>query len=103
MIIEFEVNGARVIVSGENLTVNVTEVERASLHVPGPTAKTLNEWLKGSGLTQEKFAEIIGVHRVHLSRFINGRLRPNWKMIAKIKRATGGEVNFNSWLAEVDQ
>jgi plasmid maintenance system antidote protein VapI len=68
-----------------------------------PRAKeitSLAEYLKANGLTQSAFAEMIGTHQVNLNRVINGKRRPSWSMISRIRKATGGVVDVQSWLPE---
>lgn len=49
--------------------------------------KSLNQRIIKSGLKKNKIAEKIGIHRVHLSRIINGNIRkPNPLIISRIKK-----------------
>lgn len=102
MIIELEINGARVIISGDNLTVNVSgEDIKVDRPLAKPmTAMTLRQYLKMRGFTQAEFAEAIGSHQVNVNRLVNGNRRPSWSMISRIEKATDGLVNVNSWLEE---
>jgi transcriptional regulator with XRE-family HTH domain len=56
------------------------------------------EWLKQSGMTQEAFAAKVGVTQGRISQIIQGK-PPSWKLAAKIKEATGGEVSADDFLA----
>lgn len=52
----------------------------------------MNQRITKSGLKKTKIAERIGIHRVHLSRIINGRVKkPNPKIISRIKKVLGGQ------------
>jgi len=43
------------------------------------TPEILREWLKRKEMTQKEFSEMIGVHSLTVSRWINGsRSIPNW-------------------------
>lgn len=54
--------------------------------------RSLNQRITKSGLKKTKIAERIGIHRVHLSRIINGRVKkPNPKIISRIKKVLGGQ------------
>jgi DNA-binding transcriptional regulator YiaG len=85
MIIELEINGARVIISGENLTVNVTQddvptsapiaalVERPDL----PSAYQIKALRKSLGLSQAKFARRFAVAQATVCRWELGYERPS--------------------------
>lgn len=68
MIIELEINGARVIVSGDNLTVNVTEDDQSLLPKKDdagaapqvPTGAQIKALRKSLGLNQAEFAGLVG-------------------------------------------
>ncbi|NTB01606.1 helix-turn-helix domain-containing protein [Agrobacterium tumefaciens] len=86
MIIEFEINGARVIVSGENLTVNVTQ---DSTDVPGkvnvspskldalPTPDQIKRLRKSMRLNQAQFGKMVGVEQSSVCRWERGYENPN--------------------------
>lgn len=65
MIVEFEINGARVIISGDNLSVNVTE-DSPALRVQSdalPSGKQIRAFRSNLGLNQAGFAKLLGVSR----------------------------------------
>jgi DNA-binding transcriptional regulator YiaG len=90
MIIEFEINGARVIVSGENLSVSVTEDGKArgvtaKLAVAkvvnetddhAPSADQIRDYRKSLGMRQHQFCKLLGVTQATVSRWETGDERP---------------------------
>jgi putative transcriptional regulator len=91
MIIELEINGARVIISGDNLTVNVTgedkpatsqigavqigHAAKASIGLPSPAQiKQLRKSLK---LSQNRFAASLGVAQATVCRWELGYEKPS--------------------------
>ncbi len=64
---------------------------------PEKKAVPLKEWLKRNGVTQSEFADAVGIHWVHMNKFVNRKKRPGVHLIERIEKATGGEVNFDSW------
>lgn len=71
---------------------------RSSLNIKtGTKSVSLKEWLKKNGITQSDFAEAVGIHFVHMNKFVNRKKRPGVNLIERIEKATGGEVNFESW------
>ena len=60
MIIELEINGARLIISGENLAVSMSEEGEAISSVSSGVT-TLRKWLKASRGRSSRLAEHIGV------------------------------------------
>jgi len=84
MIIEFEVNGARVIVSGDNLTVNVTQEREQSQFVAQPkksqvsfpSADQIKALRKSLGMSQARFAEVLETTQQNVCRWENGDVTP---------------------------
>jgi len=71
---------------------------RSSLNIKTDSKSVaLKEWLKKNGITQSDFAEAVGIHFVHMNKFVNRKKRPGVHLIERIEKATGGEVNFESW------
>ncbi len=60
---------------------------------------TLSEYLKSNGLTDDKFAALVGMSQSQITRLKNGLSRPSWDTVEKIFAATGGVVNAASWQA----
>lgn len=52
----------------------------------------IREYLKKYGLTQQQFAEKIGVKQPTICRIMNGKNRPHAIAAEKIEAATNGEV-----------
>ena len=85
MIIELEINGARVIISGDNLTVNLTQDDQAKSNVlmprivqpKTPTAETIKELRKKLKLTQCGFARMLRVNQATISRWETGADEPH--------------------------
>lgn len=59
---------------------------------------TLREYLFKKRLTQEQFAESVGLTRSHLSRIVSGALIPSRKTALKIEEVTKGKVTANELL-----
>lgn len=51
------------------------------------TRHTLRQWRQLAGLTQEQFAEAIGVHRTTIVRWEQGKTHPTAEDIPKIEKA----------------
>jgi len=85
MIIEIEINGARVIISGENLAVNVTQDDVQStaskpdqagrFGLPGPDQ--IKSLRKALGLSQTKFARRLLVTQATICRWERGYEKPS--------------------------
>lgn len=58
----------------------------------------LSEWLNRVDKSRDQFAAEIGVDPVSVGRYVTGERRPRWDVIAKIHRATGGQVSANDFL-----
>lgn len=63
----------------------------------------LEEYLAKRGLTQEAFADCVGVSQGTISRLLpqDGRApkrRPSWDLAAKIRTATSGEVTESDFV-----
>lgn len=97
MIIELEINGARVLISGDNLSVSVTGEDGKPRQIKS-SGVPLRDYLEVSRITQAEFAESIGIHPVSCNRLVNGNRRPSWDLVAKIAEATGGIVTAESWI-----
>lgn len=53
----------------------------------------LTDWLKSSGMTQCEFANLLGVHESHVSRFMRGERRPSPDLALRIEVVTSGAVS----------
>ncbi|WP_194133064.1 helix-turn-helix domain-containing protein [Salipiger mangrovisoli] len=60
---------------------------------------TLAQFLKTSRMTQQAFADAVGVSQPTVNRWLNGAM-PSWGKAAAIERVTGGVVPVASWVAE---
>lgn len=49
----------------------------------------LSDAMKAKGLTDAALAEMVGVHRVHITKIRNGSSSPSLRVAAKIEAATG--------------
>ncbi|MBE9635760.1 helix-turn-helix transcriptional regulator [Salipiger pacificus] len=50
-------------------------------------------------MTQQAFADAVGVSQPTVNRWLNGAM-PSWGKAAAIERVTGGVVPVASWVAE---
>lgn len=57
----------------------------------------LKSWIKNNGLTQRKFAEMLGEREEQISRWIKGRARPEKYARLFIELKTDGQVSADSW------
>jgi DNA-binding transcriptional regulator YdaS (Cro superfamily) len=60
----------------------------------------LADYLSLKGLNDAEFAEMIGRHRASVTRYRNGRTRPDWDAIAVIERVTAGAVTAADFVPE---
>ena len=58
---------------------------------------TLNEFATRKGLTQAQLARLIGASRANVCNWLNGTT-PTAPMLAKIERATKGQVKMADFL-----
>lgn len=77
MIIELDINGARVIISGDNLTVNVTQdgEHLPALNISKPQlleGRQIKALRKKLGLRQHQFCDLLGVTQGTVSRWETG-------------------------------
>jgi len=52
----------------------------------------LKTFIRETGIRQSQLAAKIGVQESRLSRWVSGKARPEWAMIAAIEAATDGKV-----------
>lgn len=62
---------------------------------------TLDEYFKtqaeeGVKLTDAAFGSVVGVSQPHISRLRNNLIRPSWKTMDAIEKATGGKVTASA-------
>lgn len=108
MIIELEINGAHVIVSGENLTVNVTDGNEPSENaaIPLPTAELISALRSKLGMNQEEFAKHLGVAQATVPRWEGGAREPHGQMARKLAsllaepraKSFGGISALRDWM-----
>lgn len=55
-------------------------------------AMRLADYLAQKGLTQAVFARKIGVSQGSVARYLKGERRPNWAVLQRIQKVTGGAV-----------
>ena len=58
----------------------------------------IDEWLFKEGMTQEKFANQVGISREYLNRIIAGAVRGSPDVAKKIQETTKGEVTLEEIL-----
>lgn len=61
---------------------------------------TLHTYLASMGISDARFAELVGRHRVTVSRWRRGKVVPDWEALSAISKATGGQVTANDFLIE---
>lgn len=59
----------------------------------------LSDYMRDHNLTDAALAERIGRHRVSVTRYRNGRVRPDWDAMMAIEAATNGAVTPNDFIA----
>lgn len=57
----------------------------------------LDAYMTTAGLTDRRFAELIGVDRATVSRWRRGKIKPSWVQIARIGDVTKGKVTANDF------
>jgi len=65
----------------------------------------LSEYLKKRRISASEFAACIGVHKATVGRWISpdSDSRPDWDLIPKIVKATGGAVTANDFVTNEQQ
>lgn len=58
---------------------------------------TLKKYLKNNNITQKDFAELLGVDKMTLWRYVQGTRIPKPKIMQKIFELTKGEVTANDF------
>lgn len=61
-------------------------------------AHKLQAWLTLHEITRAEFAEVIGVDRSTVYRYLDGTMRPAWSQVRAITEKTGGAVDANDWV-----
>lgn len=59
--------------------------------------KKLSKYLSKKKLSQQKFAEMIGVTQAAVNRYVNGVQKPEENIMVKIFEITKGEVTPNDF------
>lgn len=115
MIIELEINGARVIISGDNLTVNLTQDDNAKAGLVAqravenrlPTPEEIKALRKRLMLTQSGFAQMLRVVQPMISKWELGTDRPTGdvairlaSMVSEANEASGstGLAALREWI-----
>lgn len=87
MIIEFEINGARVIVSGENLSVSVTQDGNIrDVAIRMPDADEIVALRRSMSLTQHQFSALLSVSQSMISKWETGEDRPSGESAVKLAK-----------------
>ena len=71
-------------------------------HVHNAGMSDLAIFLGQNGLTQEQFAERIGVDQSTISRLLKNKMRPSLTLAVNIERETGGAIPASAWLRSAD-
>jgi len=88
MIIEFEINGARVIVSGDNIAVSISDTREPQRREPGPPTP-LKKWRAAAQLSAEEAARQVRVSLPTWSRWETGSRRVPAERVNDVVRVTG--------------
>lgn len=62
----------------------------------------LSKYMADNGLSDEKVAAAIGKSRVSVTRYRNGKMRPNWETTERICEWSNGAVTPNDWLPQTE-
>lgn len=57
-------------------------------------------YLENSTLSDEAFGQLVGLSQSQVNRIKNGKSKPTLEMVAKISKATEGNVSFADFLGE---
>ncbi len=60
----------------------------------------LGPYLSESGLSKKVFADSIGVSEEAVRRYVTGERKPDWPVLARIVKATGGKVSADDFMGE---
>jgi transcriptional regulator with XRE-family HTH domain len=63
----------------------------------------LDAYLEQKNMPVEQFADLIGVHRTSVYRFIKGLAFPRPSTLKRITQETGGRVTANDFVALIPQ
>lgn len=62
----------------------------------------LSDYIAKQGITLAEFGARVGVGHSAVSRYVNGKRRPNWDTLQRIEAETGGKVTAADFYAVVD-
>jgi transcriptional regulator with XRE-family HTH domain len=63
-------------------------------------AKTLAQWMRENGISDQVLAAQLGVSRSTVSRLRRGVTKPSWDLIPALKQRTKGAVTSESFVDE---
>ena len=63
----------------------------------------IGDWIKSRGLTDVDFAELVGVDKSTVGRWVAGTVRPDWDRLPKIIEVTEGLVTANDFIPKQTQ
>lgn len=58
----------------------------------------LADFLIEKNMTQQAFADAIGVRQSSVSKWLQGLSRPSWPVMKRIQETTGGVVSANDFI-----
>ena len=67
-----------------------------------PAGMAIKAYIKRHGITQQAFADRVGVSQSAVQQWIIGRTRPTPKLARVIIRETGGEITAQKLFPELD-
>lgn len=58
----------------------------------------LKTWIKAEGISDAEFARRLGVNPTQVSRWLAGKVRPDWDYLKKIILITRGQVSADDFI-----
>ncbi len=58
----------------------------------------LSEWMEPRDISASDLADLLGVHKSTVGRWLDGSGKPSWEQLGKISSLTEGAVTANDFL-----
>lgn len=62
-----------------------------------PAAEVLADWMEKNRYTTPQFGKAVGLSRTSVFRILNGERMPSFDAMTRIKKFTGGAVDYEHW------